>query len=136
LVSQGQTKLGFAFLVSFAISLWSANAGMKSMFDALNIVNKEREKRGFIKLNLVALALTVDAILFVLVANPNHEANNCSDGAIGPIIASTVFRVPGEQDRDDNPGHRRERAAPGNPPPLGLRAARSIAVESRNYRAA
>jgi membrane protein len=67
LVSQGQTKLGLAFLVSFAISLWSAKAGMKSIFDALNIVYKEREKRGFIKLNLVALAFTVGAILFVLV---------------------------------------------------------------------
>jgi membrane protein len=68
LVSQGPTKLGVAFIVSFAISLWSANAGMKSIFDALNIVYKEREKRGFIKLNLVALAFTLGAILFILLA--------------------------------------------------------------------
>jgi membrane protein len=68
LIAQGQTKLGFTFLISFAISLWSANAGIKSIFDALNIVYKEREKRGFIKLNLVSLAFTVGAILFVLIA--------------------------------------------------------------------
>jgi hypothetical protein len=41
---------------------------MKSMFDALNIVYKEREKHGFVKLNLLALAFTGGAILFVLVA--------------------------------------------------------------------
>jgi membrane protein len=41
---------------------------MKSIFDALNIVYKEREKRGFIKLNLVSLAFTLAALLFVLLA--------------------------------------------------------------------
>ena len=33
--SGGTTALGATFLVSLAISLWSANAGMKAMFDAL-----------------------------------------------------------------------------------------------------
>jgi hypothetical protein len=45
LVSQGATKLGFAFLVSFAISLWSANAGMKSIFDALNSLTDWRRRK-------------------------------------------------------------------------------------------
>src|SRR5205807_1511993 len=56
--AQGSGTLGFAFLVGLAVSLWSANAGMKALFDALNIVYAEREKRGFIKLNLVSLAFT------------------------------------------------------------------------------
>ncbi len=98
LVSQGQTKLGFAFLVSFSISLWSANAGMKSMFDALNIVYKEREKRGFFKLNLVALAFTVGAILFVLVALGGMivvPALFSWMGAIGPMAVITkIVRWP------------------------------------------
>jgi membrane protein len=43
------------------IALWSANAGMKAMFDALNVSYDEQEKRGIIKLNLVSLLFTVCA---------------------------------------------------------------------------
>jgi membrane protein len=60
--------LGFAFFSGLAISLWSANAGMKAMFDALNIVYDEDEKRSFFKLNLVSLTFTAGAILFLLLA--------------------------------------------------------------------
>jgi membrane protein len=60
--------LGFAFFSGLAISLWSANAGMKAMFDALNIVYDEEEKRSFVKLNLVSLTFTAGAILFLLLA--------------------------------------------------------------------
>jgi membrane protein len=66
--SQGQSKLGFAFIIGFAVSLWSANAGIKSIFDALNLVYNEPEKRGLIRLNVFSLAFTVAAILFILVA--------------------------------------------------------------------
>ena len=48
--------------------MWSANAGMKAIMDALNVVYDEKEKRGFIKLNLVSLAFTVAAIASVLLA--------------------------------------------------------------------
>jgi membrane protein len=41
----GKTTLGFAFLASVAISLWSANAGVKALFDALNIVYDAKETR-------------------------------------------------------------------------------------------
>jgi membrane protein len=66
--AQGSSKLGVAFIVGLAVSLWSANAGLKSIFDALNLVYDEDEKRGFIKLNLVSLCCTVAAIAFGLVA--------------------------------------------------------------------
>lgn len=66
--SQGASKLGVAFIISFFISLWSANAGIKSIFDALNLVYDEPEKRGLIRLNLVSLAFTVAAIVFMLIA--------------------------------------------------------------------
>jgi membrane protein len=68
LVQKGNAKLGFGFIVGVAFALWSANSGMKAMFDALNVVNKEKEKRGFIKLNLVSLAFTIGAIVSILVA--------------------------------------------------------------------
>ena len=45
--SQGGTALGATFLISLAISLWSANSGMKAMFDALNIVYDEKRSADF-----------------------------------------------------------------------------------------
>jgi len=66
--SQGPSKLGVAFVIGFLVSLWSANAGVKSIFDALNLVYDEPEKRGLIRLNLVSSVFTVAAILFILVA--------------------------------------------------------------------
>src|SRR5215831_45971 len=66
--SQGRATLGVTFVGSLLVSLWSANAGMKSLFDALNLVYNETEERGFFKLNLVSLTFTILAILLVLVA--------------------------------------------------------------------
>src|SRR3982751_2641138 len=53
-----KTTLSFAFLVSVLLSLWSANAGMKGLFDALNIVYGAKETRGFITLNAISLTFT------------------------------------------------------------------------------
>ncbi|WP_367116326.1 YihY/virulence factor BrkB family protein [Bradyrhizobium sp.] len=66
--SQPGGTLGLTFAVSLGVSLWSANAAMKSLFDMLNIVYSEREKRGFIALNAVSLVFTAGGILFVLLA--------------------------------------------------------------------
>jgi membrane protein len=66
LASQGGTTLGVSFLVSLAISLWTTNSGVKALFDALNIVYGEEEKRSFLKLNAVTLLVTLGIIVFVL----------------------------------------------------------------------
>jgi membrane protein len=68
ITAKGSTTLGITFFTSLAISLWSANASMKAMFDALNIVYEEREKRSFIQLNLRSLAFTFGALVFVIAA--------------------------------------------------------------------
>jgi membrane protein len=66
--SKGRQTLGLTSLVGLAVSLWSANAATKSLFDALNIVYGEKEKRGFIKLNAVSLSFTLAGIVFALLA--------------------------------------------------------------------
>jgi membrane protein len=66
--SKGRQTLSWTFLLGFAISLWSANAAMKSLFDMLNVICGEREKRGFLTLNMVSLVFTLAAIAFVLLA--------------------------------------------------------------------
>ncbi len=68
LASQRSATLGAASVIGILTSLWSANAGMKSMFDALNLVYDEKENRGLIKLNAVSLAFTVSGIVLLLVA--------------------------------------------------------------------
>jgi membrane protein len=68
ITAKGDARLSLAFAFSLGLALWSANAGMKAVIDALNVTYNEKEKRGFIKLNLISLALTVGAILSLLVA--------------------------------------------------------------------
>ena len=66
-VSNGNTALGLTFLFGLVLAVWSANAGVKSIFDALNVAYEEREKRTFIKLNLMSLAFTIGGIAALLV---------------------------------------------------------------------
>lgn len=66
--SKGSQTLGLTFLAGLGVSLWSSNAAMKSLFDTLNIVHDEEEKRGFIKLNAISLSFTVGGVLFVIAA--------------------------------------------------------------------
>ena len=68
ITAKGDARLSLAFAFSLGLALWSANAGMKAVIDALNVTYNEKEKRGFIKLNLISLALTGGAILSLLVA--------------------------------------------------------------------
>jgi membrane protein len=62
IAAKSDGRLTFGFLLGLAIALWSANAGMKAIFDALNIIYDEDEKRGLVRLNLVSLLFTVCAI--------------------------------------------------------------------------
>ena len=68
LISVPRGKLGFGVLIGLGTSLWSANQGMKALFDALNVVNSETETRGFLKRTAVTLAFTLGAIVFVVLA--------------------------------------------------------------------
>src|SRR5215475_6367520 len=68
IASQGQGTLGAAFLGTLAFSLWGANSGTKAIFDALNIIYKEQEKRSFIQLTIRSLIFTIGAVALVLLA--------------------------------------------------------------------
>jgi membrane protein len=66
-LSKGDTTLGATFLFGLGLAIWSANAGVKAVIEALNVVYGEREKRGFFRLNLLSLALTTGGIMAVMV---------------------------------------------------------------------
>jgi membrane protein len=68
IVSQPAETLGVGFAVGLGFALWSANQGVKAMFDALNVAYGEQEKRGFFALNALSLTFTLLALLFILAA--------------------------------------------------------------------
>ncbi|MBP0615589.1 YihY/virulence factor BrkB family protein [Jiella mangrovi] len=59
LTSAANGTLGLSLVLSVAISLWSANAGVKALFEAMNVAYDEREERSFIKLTLITFAFTL-----------------------------------------------------------------------------
>jgi len=67
-VAAGGGGLGLAAAGGILFALYSASKGMKALIEGLNIVYDEEEKRGFIKLNLIALGLTVGVIVAMIAA--------------------------------------------------------------------
>ena len=71
LVSVVQTsggKKGLGLLLALAIALWGARNAAGSVVIALNIAYEEEETRGFIKTNVLALLMTLGAVLLALFA--------------------------------------------------------------------
>ncbi|HTX51033.1 MAG TPA: YihY/virulence factor BrkB family protein [Caulobacteraceae bacterium] len=65
IASHRHATLGAAFVVSTLLSIWSANAAMKAMFDGLNITFDEIEKRDYLRRSLVTYAATFGALVFL-----------------------------------------------------------------------
>ena len=61
-------RLGIAFALGLLFSVWSSNAGVKSLFAGLNAAYEKKERRSFIRLNLVSLAFTFGLVLFSILA--------------------------------------------------------------------
>lgn len=68
IADQTRATLSLTFALSVLLSIWSANVGMKSLFAGLNIAYDEKEKRGFIRVNLITLAFTFGALVFLTIA--------------------------------------------------------------------
>jgi membrane protein len=60
--------LGWAALLSILLALYGASKGMKTLMEGMNVAYDEDEKRGFVRLNAIALMLTVLLILALLIA--------------------------------------------------------------------
>ena len=67
LLSRPQTNLS-TFLIGLVVALWSANSGMKALIEALNVVYDRVEERSFIRVNLLAGAMTLAFIAFMAIA--------------------------------------------------------------------
>jgi membrane protein len=67
IVSNSGSALSISLVVSILAALWSASGGMGNLITAVNLAYDEVEARNFVKLKLTSLALTLGAIVFVLI---------------------------------------------------------------------
>ena len=121
--------LGIGLVVSLLAAVWSASSGTGNLIKAINIAYDEDETRGFLKVRGIALALTLGAIVFVLltlalvavvpvvlnVAAPRAGGHGPRPGAAvgaarGPRRGRARRHLP------DRARPRRNRASPGSPP--------------------
>ena len=65
--NQNQSALGWAAVLSIALALFSASGGVNNLMTAINVAYDEDDKRHFLKKRLLALALTLGAIIFLVV---------------------------------------------------------------------
>lgn len=87
--------LTFGLVVAVLLALWSASGGMGNLMKAINIAYDEVQKRGFVKQRGLALALTLGAVVFMLVtlglvAVVPAVLNQLDLGAVGRVIAQIV----------------------------------------------
>jgi len=68
LSTQSGVTLSLTFWISLGVATWSANAAVKALFDALNIIYREAEKRSFLKLNAISLFTTVSGVVLLVAA--------------------------------------------------------------------
>lgn len=68
LALQPAFTLSLTFTVSLLVAVWSANAAVKALFDALNIIYREQEKRSFVWLNVISLMTTLSGVVLLVVA--------------------------------------------------------------------
>jgi membrane protein len=65
--SKGATTLGWSAVLAILLALYSASAGVKSLFTALDIAYEEQEDRGFLSYNAWVLGFTLAAVLAVAI---------------------------------------------------------------------
>jgi membrane protein len=87
--------LGIGLVVSVLAAVWSASSGTGNLLKAINIAYDEDESRGFLKVRGIALALTLGAIVFLLltlalVAVVPVVLNVLPLGQVGTILAQVL----------------------------------------------
>ncbi|GHD16409.1 YihY/virulence factor BrkB family protein [Tianweitania populi] len=63
LTTQEASSLSLSFIFGLLIALWSANNGVKALFDAMNVAYRQNETRSFFRLNLISFLFTLGAII-------------------------------------------------------------------------
>jgi membrane protein len=89
---QSDQALGWGVALSIVLSLWSANAGTKALFEGVNIAYDEENTRSFIKENALSLLFTLAAIVLFIICLSVIVAFPALMGKLGlPDIVITVI---------------------------------------------
>jgi membrane protein len=68
LAQTSDRALGIGLIIALVLALWSASSGISNLITALNVAYDEEDERGFVKSRLLALGLTLGAIVFMVLA--------------------------------------------------------------------
>jgi membrane protein len=68
LAKTSDRALGIGLIIALVLALWSASSGISNLITALNVAYDEEDRRGFVKSRLLALGLTLAAIVFMVLA--------------------------------------------------------------------
>jgi membrane protein len=96
LVKTSGSKKGLGLVVALAVAIWGARNAAGSVIIALNIAYEEEEKRGWVKVTLLALAITVAAVVLGLIAAAAVGAMAAFDkllpsmGEVGVILGKVI----------------------------------------------
>jgi membrane protein len=67
LAARSTPQLTFTLVWTLALSLWTANNGIKTLFYGLNVAYHEVEKRNIVRYNLICFAFTLTGLAAVLI---------------------------------------------------------------------
>jgi membrane protein len=81
-VAEAGGGAGWGAILGFALALWGASKGVKSLMEGMNIAYEEEENRGIVAYNLWALALTLFLIVGLILA--------VSATVVAPAVAAFV----------------------------------------------
>ena len=95
-VKTSDGKKGLGLLLALGLALFGARNGAGAIVTSLNIAYEEHEKRGFVRLNLLALAMTAAAVL-VAVVGDGRDRRTRPPG--GPAADAARLGGGGRQDR-------------------------------------
>ncbi|NNC53140.1 MAG: YihY/virulence factor BrkB family protein [Erythrobacter sp.] len=91
-VSEGADEAkGFGLLVSIAIALFGARSAARALMTGLNIAFHAGEERGFVRGNLVALAITIGGIVGLALMGGASAAIAVLAGLAGSILGFIVL---------------------------------------------
>jgi membrane protein len=86
-------SLGLAFAAGIAVSIVSANAGVKALIAGLNVAYEARETRRFVALNALSLTFTLGAIVFSVAAVAVVVAAGGASLVKWPLLLATATGV-------------------------------------------
>ena len=68
LMETSPRALGWGTSIGILFALWSANRGIKSLFTALDVAYRVKNRRGFIKKNVMTMAFTLGILIVIIVS--------------------------------------------------------------------